>query len=273
MPKIHTTESRHPTDTNAAPNVLELAGVTYEYPDGTRALDDVDLVVGRGERVALLGPNGAGKSTLMLHINGILRATTGSVRVSGLEVTDDTVRNVRARVGLVFQDPDDQLFMTTVYDDVAFGPLNMGLARQESDDRVHSALHSVDLADLASKPGHHLSFGQRKRAALATILAMRPDIMVLDEPTSNLDPRSKQEMLTLLGSLDATMLVATHDMELAWRLCERAIVLDCGRVVADGEADRIMRDEALLEKHGLELPPSLDGLTGDSDVFAGTINT
>ncbi|GAB4286670.1 MAG: ABC transporter ATP-binding protein [Coriobacteriia bacterium] len=234
--------------------VLRFSDVVHTYPDGTHALRGVSLSVAAGERVALLGPNGAGKSTLMLHANGVLRATSGSVAVGGVTVAEDTVRAARARVGLVFQDPDDQLFMTTIYDDVAFGPLNMGLDPAEVDERVHGALHAVGLAELATKAGQHLSFGQRKRAALATVLAMRPEVLVLDEPTSNLDPRGRRDMIALLGQIEATLVVATHDMDLAWELCERAVVLDGGRTVADGPRDAVMADESLLAEHGLELP-------------------
>lgn len=233
---------------------LVVTGLHYEYPDGSRALAGVDLRVDAGERVALLGPNGAGKSTLMLHVNGVLMPQEGTVSVTGLELTDSTVREIRARVGLVFQDPDDQLFMTTVYDDVAFGPLNMGLARDETNERVHEALHAVGMADAASKPGTHLSFGQKKRVALATVLSMRPDVLVLDEPTSNLDPRARRHMIELLRELDATLLVATHDMDLAWELCDRAVVLDGGRIVANGPTRETLSDEHLLLDHGLELP-------------------
>jgi cobalt/nickel transport system ATP-binding protein len=233
---------------------IEIVGVVHEYPDGTRALDGVNLAVDAGERVALLGPNGAGKSTLILHINGVLRATSGSIVVDDIELSEETLREIRSRVGLVFQDPDDQLFMTTTYDDVAFGPLNMGLDRHEVEHRVHDALHAVGLADLASKPAQHLSFGQRKRAALATVLSMRPSVLVLDEPTSNLDPRAKREMVELLSGLEATSLVATHDMDLAWTLCTRAVVLDVGRVAADGPTSELLADEELLLAHGLELP-------------------
>ncbi len=239
-------ETHHP--------ILEFAATRYAYPDGTEALRGVDLRIDAGERVALLGPNGAGKSTLMLHTNGILRASAGTVAVGGTPLTDATVRDVRTRVGLVFQDPDDQLFMTTVFDDVAFGPLNMGLSREEAGDRVHEALHAVGLAAEASKAGQHLSFGQRKRVALATVISMQPDVLVLDEPTSNLDPRSRAHMVELLGGLGATMLVATHDMDLAWELCDRAVVLDGGVIAADGTPDDVLTDETLLGRHGLELP-------------------
>lgn len=231
---------------------FELAGLRHRYPDGTVALDGVDLIVPPGETVALLGPNGAGKSTLLLHLNGVLSSSEGEVRVGGVTIADDTVRGVRARVGMVFQDPDDQLFMTTLYDDVAFGPLNMGLTREEVEERVHRALHEVGLADAASRPAQHLSFGQRKRAALATVLSMEPPLLVLDEPTSNLDPRARREMIVLLRSLPATKVLATHDMALAAELCERAVVMDGGRVVADGPMCEVMADSALLEAHGLE---------------------
>ena len=234
--------------------ILEFSGTHYAYPDGTEALRGVDLRVMPGERIALLGPNGAGKSTLMLHANGVLRASAGSVSVGGAAISDVTVRSVRARVGLVFQDPDDQLFMTTVYDDVAFGPRNMGLDRATAEERVHEALHAVELADVASKAGQHLSFGQKKRVALATVLSMRPDLLVLDEPTSNLDPRARRHMIELLRGLNATMLVATHDMDLAWSLCDRAVVLDAGRIAAAGSREELLTDEALLSRHGLELP-------------------
>jgi cobalt/nickel transport system ATP-binding protein len=244
-------------DANAP--AIEITGLTYRYPDGTRALAGVDLAVAAGESVALLGPNGAGKSTLLLHLNGVLRPDTGTVAIHGVAISDETVRETRSRVGMVFQDPDDQLFMTTLADDVAFGPLNMGLSRGEVDRRVHEALHAVGLADEASRPAQHLSFGQRKRAAIATVLAMRPTVLVLDEPTSNLDPRARREMIGLLSSLAATKIVATHDMDLALRLCSRAVIMDEGAIVADGPAASIMSDAALVEAHGLERPVALGG--------------
>jgi len=246
-----------PSAESAAPAV-EFEDVSHVYPDGTRALTDISLSIAHGERVALLGPNGAGKSTLMLHTNGVLRATSGHVSVCGIGISDDSVRDVRSRVGLVFQDPDDQLFMTTVYDDVAFGPLNMQLGQHEVDDRVHEALHAVGLAQSSTRASQHLSFGQRKRAALATVLSMRPQVLVLDEPTSNLDPRARRGMIGLLSSLETTLMVATHDMDLAWELCTRAVVLDEGRVVADGPRNKILCDDSLLAQHGLELPMTAD---------------
>lgn len=246
------------------PIALEVTDLVHEYPDGTRALDGISLAVSAGERVALLGPNGAGKSTLILHTNGVLMPQRGTLTVDGVALEPATVREVRARVGLVFQDPDDQLFMTTVYDDVAFGPLNMGLSREAVDGRVHDALHAVGLADVASRPGAHLSFGQKKRIALATVLSMSPALLVLDEPTSNLDPRAKRSMLDLLGALETTMLVATHDMDLAWKLCDRAVVIDGGQVVADGPAHEVMADEELMLGHGLDLPNAVRfGQAGD----------
>jgi cobalt/nickel transport system ATP-binding protein len=233
---------------------IRLDRLGYIYPDGTRALEDVSLEVSAGERVALLGPNGAGKSTLILHLNGILLPSEGAVEIAGIVMSDETVSQIRSNVGLVFQDPDDQLFMTSVYDDVAFGPLNMGLSDDEVSERAHQSLHDVGLAELSSKPGQHLSFGQRKRAALATVLSMDPEILVLDEPTSNLDPLSKRSMVELLGDIDKTLLIATHDMDVAWSLCDRAVVVDAGGIVADGTRDEIMGDANLLQEHGLELP-------------------
>jgi cobalt/nickel transport system ATP-binding protein len=234
--------------------LVELEGVRYRYPDGTEALRGIDLTVREGRSLALLGPNGAGKSTLLLHLKGILQPAEGSVRLDGTEVTPATVKAARHTVGLVFQDPDDQLFMTTLYEDVAFGPLNSGLGHAEVDDRVHHALHQVGLADAASRPGHHLSYGQRKRAALATVLVMEPRVLVLDEPTANLDPRSKRQMVRLLASLGTTALVATHDMDVAWELCADAAVIAGGTIVACGPREEILTDAGLLEAHGLEVP-------------------
>jgi cobalt/nickel transport system ATP-binding protein len=234
--------------------VLDVRGVAYAYPGGHQALFGVDLHVHPGERVSLLGPNGAGKTTLVLHLNGILTPGAGSVTVSGLAVTGANLLEVRRRVGIVFQDPDDQLFMPTVRDDVAFGPANLGLRGAELDDRVVEALSAVGVADLAERAPHHLSFGQRRRVAIATVLAMRPEILVLDEPSSNLDPASRRELAAILRSLDVTVLMVTHDLPYAVELCERSIVLSEGTVVADGATREVLADATFMARHRLELP-------------------
>lgn len=238
--------------------VIELRAVHHVYPDGHRALDGVDLHIHPGERVALLGPNGAGKTTLVLHLNGVLVPTSGSVAVSGLPVTREHLLEVRRRVGIVFQDPDDQLFMTTVAQDVAFGPRNLGLPAAEVEARVHEALSAVGMLDVADRPPHHLSFGQKRRVAVATVLAMRPEILVLDEPSSNLDPASRRELAEIVDGLDITVLMVTHDLPYALQLCERSVVLSEGRVVADAATREVLSDAALMAAHRLELPYGFD---------------
>ena len=228
-------------------------GLRYRYPNGVVGLDGVDLSVTQGERVAVLGPNGAGKTTLMLHLNGLL-AGDGALDVAGIR----DVRELRAAVGLVFQDPDDQLFMPTVGEDVAFGPLNLGLTRDEVTARVRVALAAVRMSHVEDRAPHQLSLGQRRRVAIATVLAMRPRLLVLDEPSANLDPRARRELLEVLDSFDRTMLVVTHDLPFAARLCERAVILSGGRVAADGPCAEILADEELLAAHDLELPEGYD---------------
>lgn len=233
---------------------IEVAGLRHVYPAGHVALDGVDLTVGRGERVAVLGPNGAGKTTLMLHLNGVLTATAGSVRIGDTTLDRKTVRRIREKVGLVFQDPDDQLFMPTVAQDVAFGPANFGLRGDALAARVREALAAVSLTEQADRSPAHLSAGQRRRAALATVLACRPEILVLDEPSANLDPVSRRELAETLSALQATMLIVTHDLPYAAQLCDRAVVMDGGVIVADGPINDILADAELLAAHRLELP-------------------
>jgi cobalt/nickel transport system ATP-binding protein len=237
---------------------LEVSGLAFAYPDGHQALFGVDLSVAKGERVAVLGPNGAGKTTLVLHLNGILAGGVGEVRVAGLGVGKDTMREVRRRVGIVFQDPDDQLFMPSVRDDVAFGPANLGLAGEALDARVTAALEKVGMVEFADRPPHHLSFGQRRRVAVATVLAMEPEILVLDEPSSNLDPASRRELAEILVELDVTTLMVTHDLPYALELCPRAVILSEGVIVADGPTREILCDDALMRAHRLELPFGFD---------------
>jgi cobalt/nickel transport system ATP-binding protein len=238
--------------------VLDVRGLAFAYPDGHQALFGVDLHVHRGERVALLGPNGAGKTTLVLQLNGILRAGAGSVAVSGLPVEDKNILEIRRRVGVVFQDPDDQLFMPTVRDDVAFGPRNLGLKGADLDRRVADALEQVGMNDFADRPPHHLSFGQRRRVAIATVLAMQPEILVMDEPSSNLDPASRREIAEIVRSLDGTMLMVTHDLPYAVELCERSVILSGGVIAADGATTDLLADAELMRTHRLELPFGYD---------------
>ncbi len=244
-------------DLRSAPAV-QVRGLGYAYPGGHIALSEINLTVAPGERVALLGPNGAGKTTLMLHLNGVLTATSGTIEISGIPLTRKTLRDIRRRVGLVFQDPDDQLFMPTLAQDVAFGPANFGVRGDELAARVRRALEIVSMTELADRSPAHLSGGQRRRAALATVLACEPEILVLDEPSANLDPVARRELAETLVTLDSTMLIVTHDLPYAAQLCDRAIVIDDGTVVADGHIVEVLGDAALLAAHRLELPWGFD---------------
>ena len=244
--------------TPGPPPSLLVEDLAFAYPDGHQALFGVDLRVEAGERVAVLGPNGAGKTTLVLHLNGILRGGRGRVTVAGLPVGGRDLGEVRRRVGLVFQDPDDQLFMPTVGEDVAFGPRNLGLSEPEVARRVADALAAVDMADAADRAPHHLSFGQRRRVAVATVLSMRPEVLVLDEPSSNLDPAGRRELAEVLQALPVTLLMVTHDLPYALQLCPRSVVLDGGVIVADGPTRDLLADTELLTAHRLELPFGFD---------------
>lgn len=246
-----------PTDhASAGPPALsvDVRDLKFTYPDGFEALKGVSLSIAHGEKVALIGPNGAGKSTLMLHLNGINEPTSGSVTIAGLPVVRQNIGRIRAAVGLVFQDPDDQLFSPTVYDDVAFGPIHMGLPKVEVDARVTAALAAVGLPGFERRQPFHLSIGQRKRAALATVLSMAPSVLVLDEPSAGLDPRGRRELINLFRGLEQTMLVSTHDMKLVSEIFPRTVIVDDGRIVADGPTSVILADAVLLESHGLEQP-------------------
>ena len=234
-------------------DVLVVKDLHFSYPDGHAALHGVSLNLCNGDKVALVGPNGAGKSTLMLHLNGILNGK-GEVEISGKRLTRDNLPAIRSLVGLVFQNPDDQLFSPTVFEDVAFGPLHMGLAEDEVRQRVDTALEAVRMSNYKDRLSHHLSVGEKKRIAIATVLSMNPSLLVLDEPSAGLDPRARRTLINLLRELPITMLVSTHDMALVKELFPRTIVMDEGKIVADGLTQDILADETLLTAHGLEKP-------------------
>jgi cobalt/nickel transport system ATP-binding protein len=236
---------------------LQIKDLAYAYPDGHQALFGVNLDLRRGEKVALLGPNGAGKTTLVMHLNGIIPTMQGTVSVAGQVVAADNkaqLTEIRHKVGIVFQDPDDQLFMPTVGEDVAFGPYNAGLRGMELENAVKTALELVGMYEFLDRPPHHLSFGQRRRVAVATVLAMKPEILVMDEPSSNLDPASRRELADIVRSLDVTLLMVTHDLPFAYELCERSVILSGGVIVADGATESILKDSDLLSANRLELP-------------------
>lgn len=233
---------------------VHVEGLRFTYPDGREVLRGLDLHVDEGERLAILGPNGAGKTTLALHLNGILRPEAGTVRIGELALSDDTVAEIRRQVGLVFQDPNDQLFMPTVHQDVAFGPANLGLSGSDLTQRTAEALAAVEGEHLSERAPHHLSDGERRRVAIATVLAMRPDVLVLDEPTMGLDPAGRRELIGTLEGIGMTHIMITHDLPLALELCERAVIIDGGRIVADAPTPNLLRDRATLEAHRLELP-------------------
>ncbi|OGW53016.1 MAG: hypothetical protein A2Y48_08555 [Nitrospirae bacterium RIFCSPLOW2_12_42_9] len=238
-------------------NAIEVNNVFFTYPDGHKAIKGISSSIGHGEKVALIGPNGAGKSTFMSLLNGVLMANEGKVIVDGIEVRRENLTEVRRKVGIVFQDPDDQLFCPTVFDDVAFGPLNLGLSKDEIHMRVKGALEMVGLTGFEERPSFHLSFGERKRLALATVLSYQPEILVFDEPSTNMDPLSRRKMIEWLKSSDKTILLCTHDLDIALEVCYRCLVLADGRIVADGPASEILYDRKLLEANSLELPLAL----------------
>ena len=236
---------------------VRITRLSYTYPDGTKALEGIDLDVARGERVAIVGPSGAGKSTLLLHLNGVLTGS-GSVRILGENLQPSNLHQIRRQVGLLFQDPNDQLFCPTVFEDVAFGPLNLSVPAGEIPRRVEKALGDSGLDySLRSRSSHHLSLGERRRVSLAAVLAMEPAILGMDEPTSNLDPRNRRHLIEVISGLEATLIVATHDLELVLDVCARTILMDHGKIWADGETRSMLSEAGLMEKHGMEVPLSL----------------
>jgi len=240
-------------------HIVEIESLAYRYPDGTRALSEISFRVTHGESVAVIGANGAGKSTLLLHLNGYLTPQQGQVRIGDFPLTRQNIPDIRKTVGMVFQDPDDQLFMPTVYDDVAFGPLNLGVPPEELDLHVLGALSRVGALELKDRPPHHLSGGEKRAVAIATVLSMSPSILVMDEPSSNLDPGARRRLIKLLQTFEHTRIIATHDLDMALELCERTIVLHRGRVRADGPTRDIFLDDALLHECRLEKPFCMQG--------------
>jgi len=230
--------------------LITVENLSFCYPDGQQALTDVNLTIYQGGSVALIGPNGAGKSTLLFHFNGILRSN-GRVKLLGRPLNEHNLRWARSKVGLVFQNPDDQLFSPTVFDDVAFGPINMGYSEAEVHRAVTRALDFVGMSGYEKRSPHHLSVGEKKRIAIATVLSMSPAILIIDEPTSNLDPRGKWSLIDVLKRLPGTKIIVSHDLELVKALCQRVVIIDQGRVVADSAADDILADQRLLAAHGL----------------------
>jgi len=244
---------------------ISVKNLNYHYHNGLQALDNISFQVYKGDNVALVGPNGAGKTTLLLHLNGLIQNTYGCITIADTVLNEKNSANVRKKIGIVFQDPDDQLFMSTVFDDVAFGPLNMGLSNDEVKQRVKMALHKMGTDGFEKRCPHHLSFGEKKKVSIATILSMTPDIFLLDEPTANLDPSGRRNMINTLRSLTSTKIIASHDIEMLLELCEKAILMNKGTIVATGDATKILTDETLLQKNGLEVPLSVKVL-GDKVV-------
>lgn len=237
--------------------IIRIKNLEYTYPDSTNALKGIDLDIFKSESIGLIGPNGAGKSTLLLHLNGILKGRQGSVEVLGMKVQEKNLIKIRQKVAIVFQQPDDQLFMPTVFDDVAFGPVNAGYSEEKVREKVKKALKEVRMTGYEKRCSHHLSLGEKKRISLATVLSMEPEILILDEPTSNLDPRARRHLMELLKNFSLTKIVAGHDLELILDICSKVILLDEGKIVAAGDARKVLSDKSLMESHGLEVPLSL----------------
>ncbi|OQA99059.1 MAG: Cobalt import ATP-binding protein CbiO [Spirochaetes bacterium ADurb.Bin218] len=240
-------------------HIVQAEDLHYTYPDGKFALQGLSFLITHGESVAIIGANGAGKSTLLMHLNGVILPQKGMVRIGEMPVTRETLPNIRRTVGTVFQDSDDQLFMPTVFDDVAFGPLNLGFPKEEVEKKVRETLEKVGALHLINRATHRLSGGEKRSVAIATVLAMAPDILVMDEPTSNLDPKSRRNLIELLKSFTHTKIIATHDLDMAMDLCTRTIVLSEGKIIADGPTSDILINEQLLHKSHLEKPLSLQG--------------
>lgn len=240
-------------------HIIQASDIHYTYPDGTEAIRGLSFIITHGESVAIVGANGAGKSTLLMHLNGLLLPSGGELRVGDYPVTKETAHHIKRTVGMVFQNSDDQLFMPTVYDDVAFGPLNLGFPKDEIKKRVKDTLETVGASHLVNRPSHRLSGGEKRRIAIATVLSMMPDILVMDEPTSDLDPGTRRRLIELLKTFAHTKIIATHDLDMVLDLCERTIIMNQGQILADGRSRELLRDEKLLAQSSLEKPLRFQG--------------
>ena len=238
-------------------HIIDFKDVHFAYPDGTKALNGISFRITHGESVGIVGANGAGKSTLISHMNGYLLPATGTITIGDMQLNRATIKQARKTVGVVFQNPDDQLFMPTVFDDVAFGPLNLGMTKERATERVNEALTTVGCLHLKDKPPHHLSMGQKRAVTIATVIAMQPDILVMDEPAASLDPKSRRQLINLLKEFKHTKVIASHDLDLILDVCGRCLVISDGKVAADGAAGELLTNEKLLEENNLELPLSL----------------
>ena len=239
-------------------SIIKIKDLSYAYPDGNSVLKNINLEVAEGDSLGVIGPNGAGKTTLLLHLNGLLNNNGATnIEIAGLDMSKKNLREIRRSVGLIFQDPQDQLFMPTVYEDVSFGPANLGWNKAIVDEQTQAALKAVGMFDKQNHLSHHLSFGEKKRISIATVLSMKPEILVLDEPSANLDPAARRHLIDLLAGLRVTKIISGHDLELILELCNRVIVLDKGEIVAEGNTQEILSNASLMHEHSLEVPLSL----------------
>ena len=233
---------------------LNVDNLSFEYPDGFKALENINLSLSKGERLAVLGPNGAGKTTLILHLNGILGDLNGQITLNNKDFSEENISKIRKSVGLVFQDPDDQLFMPTVLEDVMFGPKNFGFSDELVEINSINALEQVKMLQFKDKPPHHLSFGQKRKVAIASVLASEPELLVLDEPSSNLDPASRRELIDILKNLDVSIILVTHDLPMALEICNRSVILNNGKITADDDTYKILKNKKIMSDNRLELP-------------------
>ena len=235
-------------------NYLQINDLNFSYPDGYEALKNINLEINKGDTLGVLGPNGAGKTTFILHLNGILGNLDDSIYINNLSINEDNLKKIREKVGIVFQDPDDQLFMPTVLEDVMFGPKNFGYTNEEAESKAIEALEKVKMKEFLNKPPHHLSFGQKRKVAIASVIAINPELIVLDEPSSNLDPASRRELIEILKNLDVTIILVTHDLPMALEICDESIILNNGEIKTRDKTYSILTNEKIMKENRLELP-------------------